>query len=38
LNWDIKRSNFRSDITMVGSTVDTKINVRVVGVGVGYRF
>ena len=38
LNWDIKRSNFRSDITTAGSTVDTKINLRVVGVGVGYRF
>lgn len=38
LNLDLKRSNFRSDISAYGSTTDTKINVRIVSLGVGYRF
>lgn len=38
LNLDLKRSNFRSDISAFGATVDTKINSRVLSLGVGYRF
>ena len=38
LNLDVKRSNFRSDISAFGQTVDTKINSRVVSLGLGYRF
>lgn len=38
LNLDLKRSHFRSDISAFGATVDTKINLRIVSVGVGYRF
>lgn len=39
LNLDLKRSNFRSDISSLAfGAVDTKINLRIVSLGVGYRF